>query len=106
MDMRQFYKKIKEFEAGITNEEVIVVSNDTPDGGKAGVMSELKRSLAARMLTEGKVRLATEEEVQSFQLEKEAEYSRAQEVLSSSKVQIAVISEAEMKAIKGAMKTK
>ena len=87
MDLRQFYQKIKVFEEGIKSDEVIVVSHETPDGGKAGVISEVKRSLAARMLAEAKVRLATEDEIQLFHQDKESAFKRGQEMLSSSKVQ-------------------
>ena len=106
MDLRQFYRKIKEFEEGIKSEEVIVVSNETSDGGKAGVKSELKRPIAARMLAEGRVRLATEAEAQLFHHEKEDAYKRGQDILSSSKIQLAVLTESEMKAIKSALKGK
>lgn len=106
MEMRQFYQKIKELEAEIASEEVIVVSNATEDGGKPGVKSEVKRSVAARMLAEGRVRLGTVEEAQVFQEEKEEAYRRAQEAVSSSRVQLAVLTEAEMKAIKSALKAK
>ena len=106
MDLRQFYQKIKALEAGIKSEEVVVVSNETPDGGKAGVISEVKRSHAARMMTEGKVRQATEEEAQHFHLEKESVFKRAQEMISSRKVQLAVLTESEMKAIKSALKSR
>jgi len=106
MEMRQFYKKIKELEEGIKSEEVIVVSNETPDGGIPGIKTEVKRSLAARMLAEGKVRLGTDEEAQLYQMEKEACYKRAQELISSSRVQLAVLTEAEMKAIKSTLKSR
>ena len=106
MDLRQFYKKIKEFEDGIKTKEVIVVSNETPDGGKAGVKSEAKRSLAARMLAEGRIRLATEEEALRFHQEKEDAYKRGQDLLNSGKVQLAVLTESELKAIKSALKSK
>ena len=106
MDMRQFYKKLRQFEEGIKSEEVIVVSNETPDGGKAGVKSEVKRSVAARMLAEGRVCLATEEEAQLYHQEKEAAYKHGQEVLNSGKLQLAVLTEPELKAIKNALKGK
>ncbi len=106
MDMRQFYQKIKEFELGIKSEEVIVVSTETPDGGKAGVKSEVTRASAARMLAEGRARIATAEEAQSFHQEKEAAYKRWQDILNSAKVQLTVLTDSEMKAIKGALRNK
>ena len=106
MNMRQFYEKIKEIEDGIKSAEVIVVSNATPDGGKAGVKNEVKRSVAARMIVEGIARLATEEEAQLMRQEVEAAYKRGQEVLNAGKVQVAVLSDLEMKAIKSVLKSR
>jgi hypothetical protein len=106
MNMRQFYEKIKEIEDGIKSVEVIVVSNATCDGGKAGIKSEVKRSVAARMVTEGRARLATAEEAQVMRQEVEAAYKRGQEVLNSGKVQLAVLSDSEMKAIKSVLKSR
>ena len=106
MSMRQFFEKIKEIEAGIKSAEVIVVSNETSDGGKAGVKSEVKRSVAARMIVEGRARLATDEEAQVMRQEVEAVYKRGLEVLNSGKVQLAVLTDSDMKAIKSALKSR
>ena len=100
MNMRQFYQKIKEVEGSILTAELVIVSNDTPDGGKAGVKSEVKRSVASRMIAEGHARIATEEETQTFRRETEEGFQRGQEAIHSAKVQLAVLSDAEMKAIK------
>jgi hypothetical protein len=66
MDLRQFYKKIRDVEATILEPFPFVASLETPDGGKPGVITEAPRYQAARMIVEGSVRRASEEEKQEF----------------------------------------
>ena len=106
MDMRQFFQKIKEIEDLINLAEVILVSNKTDDGGKAGVKNEVKRSQAARMIAEGKARLATEDETKNFHECAAEAFKAGQDAMNSGKVQLAVLTDSEMKAIKSALKTK
>ncbi len=47
MDLRVYYQKIRKFEAEIPEPFVVLVSRETPDGGKAGVKTDVPRSLAA-----------------------------------------------------------
>ena len=63
MDLKVYYKKIRETASTIPEEFAVVVSKESPDGGKAGVMSEVTRQQAAKLLVEGRVRLATKEEL-------------------------------------------
>ncbi len=66
MDLRSFYKKVHETEAGLHGEHFVVVSQETSEGGKAGVRTEASRRVAARLIAEGRARLATEEEARAF----------------------------------------
>jgi hypothetical protein len=102
MDLRSFYREIRQAESQIATEDVVVVSLATPDGGKAGVRTEVPRAVAARMLVEKRARLATEEEAAAFRLE-EAEARRLVEQAEAAKrVQVTVIPEAEMRALRSA----
>ena len=102
MDLRSFYGEIRQAESQIATEDVVVVSLATPDGGKAGVRTEVPRAVAARMLVEKRARLATEEEAAAFRLE-EAEARRLVEQAEAAKrVQVTVIPEAEMRALRSA----
>jgi hypothetical protein len=67
MDLRQFYRKIRDTESTIPEKYPLVASLATEDGGKAGLIAEVPRYQAARMIVEGKARLATEEEKQAHQ---------------------------------------
>ena len=106
MNMRQFYQKIKDVEDSITSAEVVIVSNETPDGGKAGVKNEVKRLVAARMVAEGRARVATNEEILVYRQELQEGYQRGLEAVNSAKVQLAVLSDSEMKSIRSALKSK
>lgn len=66
MDLRALYRKIRQEEERIAEPHVIVVSEQTPDGGKAGVKTEVTRSAAARLIVEGRAKLATPEEAAEY----------------------------------------
>ena len=66
MDMRVYYRKIREKEDELTEDSVVVVSLETGDGGKAGVLTEVSRRNAARLVVEGRAELASAEEAAQF----------------------------------------
>ena len=102
MDMKAFYQKLRQIEESISDPHVVIVSHETPDGGRAGVMTETPRPLAARMIAEGKARLATKEESGSFQ-EKVVEAKRqADQAMAASRMQLTVISDADLRSLRGA----
>jgi hypothetical protein len=91
MDLKVYYRKIREQERRIEGDSVVVVSNETPDGGKAGVMTEVPRATAARMLVDDRAKLASDDEVKEF-LERKAEAHRAHEQLvAANRMQITVV---------------
>jgi hypothetical protein len=66
MDLRSYYKKVREAEATLTGEHVLLVSLETSEGGKAGVRTEAPRAIAAKLIAEERARVATEEEAREF----------------------------------------
>ena len=66
MDVRVYYQKIRKIEAEIPEPYVVVVSRETPDGGKPGVMTDVARSLAAKLMVEDQAALASPEEAARF----------------------------------------
>ncbi len=66
MDVRIYFQKVRQIEAAITKPHAVVVSLETPDGGRAGMMTEVSRIMAARLVAENKARLATDEEHNEF----------------------------------------
>ncbi len=81
MDVRLYFKKIRALAQELPEENVIVTSCATSDGGRAGRLMELTRDLAAQMIVDGRVRLATDEERAEYRetVEQEQERRRAQE---------------------------
>ncbi len=66
MDLKAYYQKLRTTEGSIAEPQAILVSLATPDGGRAGVLTEAPRAVAAKMIVEGSARLATEEESEGF----------------------------------------
>ena len=66
MDLRVFFQKLRKIEQEIVDPHVVVVSHETPDGGRAGRLAEVSRSNAARLILEGHAQLATAEESAEF----------------------------------------
>lgn len=100
MDLRMFYQKIKGVEAGIADDPAVVVSNDTPDGGKSGVRTEVTRSQAARLIVEGRARLATSDEASEYRAAQKDGRDRAEHESSSRRVQFALVSDQDLKGIR------
>jgi len=78
MDLRAYYQKIRKIETLIDTMFAVVTSRATPDGGRAGVKTELPRAAAARLITDGKADLATPEETAQYQAQAEAKWKEAQ----------------------------
>jgi len=62
MNLRDFYANVRNTLATIESPFVVLVSKNTPDGGKEGVMTLVKRDTAARLIVEDRARLATDAE--------------------------------------------
>jgi len=102
MDLRMFYQKLRKLELEITAAHVVVVSQDTPDGGKTGQKTEVSRSMASRLIVEGRARLASAEETTEYRQAIEQALQDAQQRAMSERVQVNVISDADLRAIKNA----
>jgi hypothetical protein len=106
MDLKVYYQKMRQIEAALGEVHVVVVSQETPDGGRAGVRTEVPRLVAAKLIVEGRARLATAEEASEYR-EQTAEAKRAAEqAATAGRMQITVISEADLRALKGATRSK
>jgi hypothetical protein len=106
VDLRVYYQKLREAAAQIAEEFPVVVSKETPDGGKQGLCTEVTRAIAARMITEGVARLAATEETKAFR-DAQAEAKRqADQAADAARVQFTVISTAEMAKLTGSKKEK
>ena len=104
MDLKVFYQKVRQVEASLPGAHVVVISQETPDGGRAGVPSEVTRAVAARMIVQGSARLATPDEANTF-CEGIAKAKRViDQQAAASRVQVRVISDADLRALQGSAK--
>jgi hypothetical protein len=102
MDLRVFFQKLRKLEQEIVEPHVVVVSHETPDGGRAGQLAEVSRSIAARLVLEGHAHIATAEESVEFKEAARKALEEAQHRLMADKVQVNVISDADLRAMKSA----
>jgi hypothetical protein len=105
MDLRVYYQKLKKLEQEITEPHVVVVSQETPDGGKAGQRTEVSRRAGARLVIEGRARLASAEEAAEYRNVSELTRQTAEQRAMAQKIQINVVSEADFRTVKSPAKT-
>ena len=72
MDLKGYYRKIRDAVTTLQGDYHLVVSLQTPDGGKAGVITEVATAIASRLMVEMKARKATPEEAKKFREEEKA----------------------------------
>lgn len=99
MDVKQYYRKIYEVEAGITEQYPVVVSVETADGGKGGVLSEVPRALAAKMIVEGRAVLASPAEKDQYLEGQAAAKKLAEKAELTRHLQVAILSDTELKTL-------
>ncbi len=97
MDVKTFYQRIRDAEAKIPTPDVVVISLPTDDGGKKGVLVEVPRHLAAKMLVEGSAELAPADKVLEFHELKEAAYRTAQDFAVAARVEVTMMPSDELK---------
>jgi hypothetical protein len=91
MDLRAYYRTVRETESHITGQYAVLVSLATPDGGKAGVLTEVARYEAAKQVTEGRARLATQSEAKAFYAAQHDAKVAADQALAASRLQFVVV---------------
>ncbi len=96
MDLKHYFRKLREIEAGITAPNTFVVSLETSDGGKAGIVTEVKREIAAKMIVEGRALLAGEEEKNAFLERQQAERIAIQRAEAAKRMQVTFVPSAEV----------
>ncbi len=95
MDLRHYFRKMREIEASITDAHPFVTSLETSDGGKAGVVTEVSRELAAKMIVEGRAALSTEAEKEHFLEQQSAERASALKAEMGRRLQVTVVTDSE-----------
>jgi hypothetical protein len=91
MDLRSYYKRVREAETTLTGEHLVMVSLETSEGGKAGVRTEAPRAIAAKLIAEERARVATEEEAREFHEANRDAREAHEEAEAAKRVQVMVI---------------
>lgn len=100
MDLKTFYRKIREVEAAIPGDCVVLRSHATPDGGREGVLVEAPRSVAARLIVEGRAELATAEQAAAFREGLRTAQAEEESRRAAARIQVNVISQQDAGKIK------
>ena len=95
MDVRVYFQKVRQLEATITHEHVVVVSEETSDGGKAGVLTEVSRGIAAKLIIESRAKLATAEQAKAYHAGEAVKREAAQRAEFATKLQVTLVTEPE-----------
>ena len=98
MDVKQYYRKMREIEDGLVEPYPVIVSLETSDGGRAGTLCEVPRSLAAKMIVERRATLASIEQKEFFFQQQEAAKKAAEKAELARRVQVAIISDSDLQA--------
>ena len=86
MDLTIYYQKVREAQAKLTEDYVVVISKETPDGGKPGVCTEVPRAVAARMFVDGLAEKASVTQAEAFRETQAKAKKEADDLAASSKV--------------------
>jgi hypothetical protein len=100
MDVRMYYQKIRELEGSFKGTFPVVVSQETPDGGAAGVKTEVPVHIAARMIVDGRAVLASEKETKDFLEQKTSDKKTADQLQASTRMQVNVVSDSDLQVLK------
>jgi hypothetical protein len=101
VDLKQYFRKIREIEAGIDDAFVLVTSLETTDGGRAGIVSEVPRNLAAKMIAEGCAAIATKAERDAYVERQEAGRIAAQKAEVAKRLQVTIVPDGDVARISG-----
>jgi hypothetical protein len=93
MDLKVYYQKLRQVEGSITEPDLVVASLGTPDGGRAGVLTEVPRALAAKLIVEGGARRASDEETSEFRARVAEAKRLAEQSAAVNRIQVTVVSE-------------
>ena len=97
MDLRSYYRKVREAEETLTGESVVMVSLATSEGGKEGVRTETPRLVAAKLIAEGRARVATEEEAEGFHASNREAKERFDQEEAARRMHVMVIPSPELR---------
>ncbi|HZT34210.1 MAG TPA: hypothetical protein VFA33_30240 [Bryobacteraceae bacterium] len=90
MDLKAYFRQIRQIEQGLEDPFVVIVSEPTDDGGQAGIRTEVPRYIAAKMMVERRARLASAEEARRFREEQTEARRAAEQLAAASRMQFTI----------------
>jgi hypothetical protein len=99
MDLKGYYRKVRELEATMTERDVLVISLPTPEGGKEGEATEVPKLVGCQLIVEGKARQATAEEIRGFRKRQQEALEALERERARGRLQIGLVSEQDLKNI-------
>jgi hypothetical protein len=106
MDLRLYYHNLRKAEEELTDEFVVLMSLETPDGGKSGRMTEVGRHNAAQAIVDGWARVATAEEAASFYKAAANARRGAEQAALATKLQVNIITDTDLQSLRSARSEK
>jgi hypothetical protein len=97
MDLKIYYQQLRQVESTIPTDPALVCSLATSDGGKAGVITEVRREVAAQLLLQGRARLASDEETVVFRADAREKLERHERQAAVSRIQVTVVPDLKRK---------
>ncbi|MGA2711983.1 MAG: hypothetical protein ABSG41_02670 [Bryobacteraceae bacterium] len=91
MDLRTYYSKVRDAEATLAGEHFVMVSLATSEGGKEGVLTQVPRSIAAKLIAETRARVANEAEAQEFRETNRVAREQHEQEEAANRVQVVVV---------------
>src|SRR5579863_5135173 len=96
MNLKSYFQKIRDFESTISEPFVVLMSHETSDGGKEGLLTEVPKAVAAKMIADGRGHVASEAAAKEFQ-EKKAEAKRAADnEATANRMQVTLVPTADL----------
>ena len=104
MDLRDFFRRVRSVSQTMSDPFVVIASKATSDGGKAGVLSYVRREMAARLIVEDKAEMASDEQAIAYFDEDRARRDQWETEQQLSRLQIAVVKEDQFGKLSAARK--
>jgi hypothetical protein len=91
MDLRQYYKKLHELESKMPESHVLVVSVETGDGGKEGVITEVPRRNACQLILDGRAKRMDPEQEAQYRAQEALKRGEFQRARTASRIQVQLV---------------
>src|SRR5947207_6351446 len=98
MDLKTYYRKLRDLEATLPD-EVVVISKETPEGGRAGHITEAPRHVAARLIVEGAAEQASAADAEQFREQVRENQVEERRRRAAASIQVNVITEDQARAL-------